>query len=255
MSSKPTLAQAMKMGAKRKPPPKSHPPLGRLLLYREGRLSDNDEAQVREHLSECLPCTHSVLELSSDPEEENGAAPSILSAQSEWVRHRAQRAESPLQPHKSSERRRWLIPVAAAIVLTVLSVGTWMVFFTPGQPEANPRVIELVSNLQKRGGEAARPFALDQETILVFSPVNTSTESFGEYYATIQEASGSGTVLLEVRHLRLQEGFFAIQLPADFLSPGEYVLRLYGKGEIRSVNLGDFDMEIVPPAAVSAPGS
>lgn len=266
-----TASRELAEAARRQPCP--HPALDELTAYLEGRLVAGPLQRLRNHLAICPRCAATVLELARFHELETRdepvepAAPHVL----DWATLRARLEHEQLLSHPSpipspsaqveiaaSRYRRtpviaWAL---AASVLLLLAQGFWVSsLYRQARQNAAPRInvehydlLPLGSELSRQAETArAERIALrgDAAVLLVLNLAEHG--AWPDYRLELLHARGRDAEppIWRAEHLEPGHyGTFNLELPGDFLPPGDYELRLYGAENDRSELLARYRLDI-----------
>lgn len=242
------------------PPAGGHPDVDAWIAYYEGELAAVEEDRLRSHLVRCPACVSLVLDL----EAFAGGAGEELSEferAAAWHSMRAvlDRDEKPRQAAAEVGRRRGArrlaVPaaLAASLVAGVLGLALWQAQRTAAEleatvaalsePQVNVPIRDLYPDTATRGGGAARPAEVPPAAFFTLVLNLEEPRDYPGYEVEVLDAAGHA--LWTGSGLEMSSyGTFTLGLARDFLTPGEYRVRLYGvTGDAREL-LQDYPVRI-----------
>lgn len=227
-----------------------HPAPEDLIAYRAGELPGPEQARVEEHLVACPHCLELLLDLGrlSDPGFTGGHGITAAGKAAAWQAVQAQLEPLALKtaPLEMSRRRptrflasprpAWALAAALLVAVVGLTLRTWQLERSVedlSRPQLNAPVVDLFSASPLRGEAAADAVVelapASRFFTLVLSP--KGAPDYAAYRLEILDPAGrtvwSAEGLEKDRH-----GSFTLILARSFLEPGEYRLRLHGRGEL-----------------------
>lgn len=217
-----------------------HPKPETLLAYRADTLSADEDEAVREHLAECADCTGLVLELTDgEGAEDVTDAVSELDLERAWRRARTRlRPSAPSRPWTASP---WRLALAASLVLALASP---LLFFRGGDPDA-ARPIRLEPLDAARGSETPGPCAAllpgDRWRLALPARDAPAGADFRLDVLTAERRFVTARDLAEPA-----AGDPVVELDADALDPGRYLLYLVDRRPPEPVLIERFCIEIPP---------
>jgi hypothetical protein len=204
-----------------------HPAVDALVDFQEGRLPDEAAAAVRRHLESCAECAEDLERLAPwDP-----AAPLDEALVPSALRLAAQRRRFEGRLRFSPPRRRFPLPLAAALLTAALGPAFWLgTHWSSPQPEVriaeNPLYVPLRAveeGPRRSAGEEIRlPLEFDA---LVLRLATADFEPHDGYRAEMVREEGP--VIRRWSNLARQpNGSFLVTIPRDELRGGLYTVRL-----------------------------
>lgn len=217
---------------------KPHPPQQQLLDYHDRMLGAEEAERVRDHLSVCPACTHTVLEWGEafTPEEKESTFEAIQRRIRERDYPQPLEEPNPVIPvsmERNKVRAPWIARTAAA-GFALAFVVLWLLDTTSNEPFVNVSEVELISK-ERTGGGRPEPGSLtvitsSRPSLLLFSLIDSTPNRFDTYTLSIVDASDS--VVWESGTLtRTADGDFSLLLPAGFLRAGHYEIHVAIPGE------------------------
>ena len=217
----------------------SHPSPDELLDYHAGDLSAAERERIQDHLALCPECARAVLDLAAFPgvepaREEDRLATAEVDA--EW--RRFQRAAGvPAMPRRApaASSPRLAYALAAVLLLAVVGLSLWIGRLRSEVGAlSGPKVNVLVADLAPRE-QAVERSAAGEETVRVppwtdrLLVILDLAEAPADPEYRVEIAALGGREIWSRRGLRPSEdGNFTLEVPRRLLSPGRYVIRLYG---------------------------
>ena len=231
-----------------------HPAPERLVAYAGGGLEEAEAEELRDHLALCRECSRQVLELRAFP----GSAPaadvpelSPREVEREWRRlwGSVQAAEPrPAAWQRVGPRAPW-VPwaLAAGLLVTTLGASAWVVALQrrlgePAQPRTDAVLVEWTATGGTLRGE---PVVSSAAAPLVVAVQAAPRRDEGGFRWEIVGAGGR-RVWRSPPLPRPARDRFVLQLPAHFLAPGGYRLRLTASGPQGSRELAVQELRIRP---------
>ncbi len=217
---------------------RDHPAHGELLDFVAGDLSAAERERIEEHLAFCRKCAHTALDLTADPELQPAPRGELVTEKelaAEWERFRT--AVSPAPPVRRAIAGS---PVAWALAASLLLAVTGLSWRMGGlmrevrrlsAPRSDVYVAELVpagsGGPRERGeGDAIRPPAWASRVVLILDFAGPASNA--EY--AIELATVAGRPIWRRQGLRPgPDGTFTLEVPREWLSPGNYRIRLIGR--------------------------
>jgi len=247
------LAQATESGLS------AHPSHDELHAYAANALDAAEQDRIEDHLSVCRECARTVLDLAALPEEEPEEVdeePMPESARAAaWERLR--RAAAPTPPAPFQRRAAPVpafLPVALAATL-VLALGLgWRVIRLGEEvrqlsaPRSDVYVTDLLpvgSGRPRERGEAdvVSPPAWASRVVLILDFPGRA--SHPEY--AVELARAGGPPIWSRRGLRPgPEGTFTLEVPRQWLPPGDYEIRLTGLRGAATEEVARYELRVGP---------
>lgn len=245
------------------PQQEGHPSVDELIAYCDRKIASGPERErIQRHLSECIECTHTVLDLEAFPDVELRDERAYSSAEEEADQWRALKRLMALEsPTVSSQhatvaglRRRFVgatVRAAAALFLAVLGLGAWTFHLhrraerltrALAEPQANVFVSDLMPTTASDARDAVagsilRAPSATSEVVLILNLGDL--RQFADYKVEVVDARGAR--LWEQRGLqRGPEGNFSISLPRPSLPAGSCEIRLFGLAGSREIPLATY---------------
>lgn len=234
-----------------------HPAPERLFEYQEGFLTEEEDAEVQDHLALCPECARMVLELSGavEPEApEPGEPLSDRRIREVWP---ATDPRLPLPPRpQAPPRRRWLervaLPLAATLLVATLATSFWAWSLRQRnrqlrEPNGNVAILDLVplseEGIHRNREEQAAGVSREAEAVLLVLNLS-DLRPFPVYRAEIQDAL-DGKVLWAAKELqRSSSGNFTLQFSRPFPGSGRYRIRLVGLNGSRRERLAEYEVDL-----------
>jgi hypothetical protein len=230
-----------------------HPGAEELAAYSDGGLPADREDQVQEHLAFCRECAArmaDVAQLAASEEPRFDAGTGSL-----W-RPEPDRSVSSVEPEGRWSAHRWLIPLAAALLLAVLGLSAWVYELRStlerlSRPQLNTPVAVLMPGAFLREAEEQwtvidPPAGVEAVTLVLSLQESARFEEYSLEIATEDQVRWRGGGLE-----RNVEGSFSVSLPRAWLSPGRLHLRLFGQQNGEKHLLATYPLEIRDPGGGS----
>jgi hypothetical protein len=197
-----------------------------LLDYLQGRISEESEASLQDHLISCRSCTERLLELESISSPQHAASRETPDFElfAAWKRLKDRVASGALG---RLTRLRSLQAVAAVLLLaTVGLVGcvarlSWLA----SEPRLNPTILYLGESTRGDGGPNIKLASGDEWVLLIVTPEELQT--LPDYQVEVRAADGD-QVWKGAGLQRSDNGTIRLGLPARLLPAGEYQVELHG---------------------------
>lgn len=252
-----------------------HPSPGVLIDYQAGKLSDEADLRVAEHLAFCAECAGVVLDLTAGPNlapSESAKARQAAEVEEDWLAIRRQLggAESPSQdppallPFKAREEKKELFPqwglgqLAAILALAVLGLS-WQVLSLSRRldaPQANVFVADLEPSSEgasRERGAAIMEVPAGSE-LVVFLLVQHDLRPFERYSAEL--LGRGGEVLWQNEGLQpAKEGGFSLAVPLAGLPFGDLEIRLFGQNGAQREKIATYRTHLGRAAKMAPPAS
>jgi hypothetical protein len=233
-----------------------HPSPGQLADYSLGLHAREEEALIQEHLALCAECAEVVLGLMDTSETGEGReVPSRAELEREWERLQAGSAPpapgSALFPPLPAPALTWGLAASLVVCVGLLVWGLRLrgELAEARGPEAEVVLADLVPEgaVGERGGGEPPRVQLPGAGRLVLLLNLGDLRTFPRYRIEIAGPRGEIVWADDVR--RSDVGGFALDLPAEAVTPGIYEVRLYGAGEQGQTRLAIYRFELVagPP--------
>ena len=227
----------------------AHPDPDELVAYHEGGLTPDDERRVQDHLLGCRECAALLADYDGLTDPDFGAEEDIPESAVEviWDKVREEIRKDPLpQPRPSNvvpfrspegrkEPRRWLQPLAAALLISTLALSVWVANLRGkvedlSSPEANAPVLDLypAGSTRGAGGAISPAVPLDFRffTIILNPPGRADFEAY-----EVEILDAGGDVLRTQQGLEPNRfGSFSLTVPTEVLGAGDFRIRLVGIG-------------------------
>jgi anti-sigma factor RsiW len=198
-----------------------------------------DPALAERHLAACPQCA-AELELartSRHLEEDNRIA--LFPAKPAAAPSREIRRDG-----EDGETRTWRHAALAASLAAMVSFGGWIYTAVQGDPSGEPAqvaqatepslnipILNLVPNETERSGEGeAKEISTDVPAPLMLSP-DLDADTYERYEIEIRKQGEEKPRFRSQGLLLVQDGYdsyFSLSIPAGFLEPGRYEIRLFG---------------------------
>ncbi len=237
-----------------------HPPDETLRDYRAGLLAPADREPVEEHLALCRPCFDLAADLGAFSRArraagEPTAAVADFEAAAFWRTLRPRLAAPP----RSRRAGAWRLPtaVAASVLVTALGFSFWVNsqqralaasearIAALETPRPNTRIYDLYLDTSERSGDSRpQPVEVPAGSMLILTPHDAG--DYPQYDVEILDATGSSVWAGSGFAADPADGTFTLWLPPEFLTPGEYRVRLVGRGPDTSELIEEYGMRMVP---------
>lgn len=196
------------------------PTVEEMLAYRNGELSGDEEARVRELLI-CWPELLRALMTPYPEDDAEALPPDVMERQ--WAAMRREIGASGGGGRVLSFRNA-LTAIAAALAV-IFGALLWQAKLDSRRPRALPQQI-LLPDAQRGPGDGAATLTPDGDAYLLV-PTVIGDQQFEAYRFEITDAAGRTAWRSELLH-RNEDDTFAVLVPRAFLPPGRYKLALYG---------------------------
>lgn len=230
----------------------AHPDPDELVAYHEGGLTPDDERRVQDHLLGCRECAALLADYDGLTDPDFGAEEDIPESAVEaiWGKVREEIRKDPPVPRQAgpsnvvpfrqpevrrTESRRWLQPLAAALLISTLALSVWVANLRNkvedlSSPQANAPVLDLypASSIRGEGGPAVQAVPPDARlfTVILNPPGRTDFEAF-----EVEILDAEGDVVRTQQGLEPNRfGSFSLTVPRDLLGAGDFRVRLVGIG-------------------------
>jgi hypothetical protein len=227
-----------------------HPEQHQLLDYLQGRMSEEAQEKLQDHLVSCRECTGQLLELEliscPQPPADQGVADFELAAA--W-RGLADNISSAQQSGYRSRRLHFVSGLAAALLVATIGLGFWVAQLDHSldrlqqaaaalnEPQLNPSILYLGGST--RSDASAGTIVLEpgsSSLMLILTP--TELHPVDEYEIVLSRADGRQ--LFQGRGLRRSDhGTIRLSLPTGMLPAGEYRISLFGLVADQRLELGE----------------
>ena len=230
-----------------------------LVAYRHDRLDAGQDDAVQDHLARCRACSDLLLELAefsrvgADAAGEADEVAADADEEALWNRFvdrlRAE-AAAPAPPPPGPPRRRtapparWTTALAAGFLASTVGLGTWVAvqhqqLAALRRPRVNVPIVNLVPAGYTRGDAPPAAVRAGRSVVLILNP--PSFPIAGAYRVEVLAADGrrlwAGAGITPTA-----AGNFYLELPPEFLPPGEVQIRLLrGDDEV-----AEFPLQINP---------
>lgn len=225
-----------------------HPDPDRLFAYSAGELTEEDEEEIRDHLSLCRDCVDRLWLDPEDPIARDRTGVVDLEVHKAWREMVAQIREIRAGKRLEKERKRTrLYQIAAAASLLLAAGLAWRVSETPSPhalvnssgasgPTVNVGVYDVTrSRVRSGSAQALEPVGPQggQETILTIpEAVDSFTLIFllesGEYDSYELKILDSGkNEIWNTRKVLVQEDHATLSLSRESFTAGEYFVEIY----------------------------
>ena len=232
-------AVAADLEAKATDPGPWHPDPEDLIAYHSGTHQGSEAERVQDHLLSCRPCLDLLLDL--DRFVHSAPSAETSGVETESVRFETAAAWRALRPLLRPPAGRGPIrALAASLLVAVIGLGLWgfgQWHFSEllGRAQTDTLVVGLAPlSSGRRSAAEAEVVELREENpgFTVVLRLSPDKWGFGSYVATIvgaEDAEGEEQEELFREGITQQKhGTFTIDMPRDFLEPGDYLIRLFG---------------------------
>ncbi len=247
-----------------------HPTAAALDDYRRGVLPPAAKEELKEHLVLCHPCFDQVRDLdafhrvrSADggPASRSPAVADFETA-AFWRTLRPRLEARPATPavRRPGGRRSgaWRLPaaVAASVLVTALGFSFWVGsqhralaasearLAALQAPRPNARIYDLYVDTSERSGEnRPQPVEVAAGSMLILTPRDAG--DYPEVAVEIYDAAGSQAWAGSGFAADPVDGSFTLWLPPELLPPGDYRVRLVGRGADTSELIEEYEVRMV----------
>jgi hypothetical protein len=201
-----------------------HPGPEQLLDYLQGKMSEEPEAGIQDHLIMCRSCTEHLLELESisNPQRPANRETPDFELAAAWRQLRAKIAAGALG---QLARPRFLQAVAAVLLLATVGMAGWVAQlsrFVP-EPQLNPSILYLGESTRGESIPSIELAAGDEWLLLIVTPAKLMPA-----YEVEVRSDGGDQVWKGAGLHRSDHGTVRLGLPAILLPAGEYQVDLHG---------------------------
>ena len=222
--------------------PTTHPSDEVLIGYSTGTLPEQQKQEILNHLANCPQCTQELLVLkdfSDTIPDDFQVSPQQLDRDIQKFREHegleiARQSKNSLKSKSMSVSYRALLFAASFFFVTTLSLSLLILQGpnqkTPSQqPEANISIADrLPENPRDRGATLSKDilsWSTNEAIILILNPPHH--KGYSDYRISIHEMDGQ-MIWEESGFKPTEYGNFTLGLPANFLRPGNYNIKLFG---------------------------
>ncbi|MEM7349748.1 MAG: zf-HC2 domain-containing protein [Acidobacteriota bacterium] len=237
-------------------PGAAHPTAEDWIAYYDGRLADDEQTRLQDHLTQCHRCVELVLDLDrfAEPSQSEPAEVSEFEQAAVW------RALVPSlgipHPEPATRHRQTYLALAATLLFAVLGFTTWSQQRSAigalearvanlSQPRGNVVIRDLNPHSRQRsaqGAEATTELPADDRPITLILNLEEPTAHPAHRVRVLDE---QGSTIREISGLEPSEfGNFYLALPPGALPAGRYELQLVG------LSSGEEDLLEVYPIAL-----
>ncbi len=238
--------------------PGPHPPPDELIAYSEDQLAEDARQRLAGHLALCSRCTETVLDLCSFPEIplRSGAAPRPGAAWQDWPSLRAtlEGEGGVVSPRPAFSGFRQVLKMAACLLVGVLAMAPWV--YRLDRQLSQPSSAVFVQNLSDSrsvtrgaGSPIVTRVPAGMDRILWLLPY-LGGNSFAAYQAEIAASEDGRSIVWSGALSEPADGVFVLQVPRDYLSAGNYVIRVFGirEGTRSSQPLASYQTRVEYPS-------
>ena len=243
-----------------------HPSIETLRDGRAGLLAPKEKESLEEHLVACRQCFDLAQDLEAFSQARQAAAgppPEVADFETAafWrtLRPRLEVPSEPTVVQPPTHRRGvWRLPtaVAASVLLTALGFSFWVGsqhralaesevrIAALEKPRPNTRIYDLYLDTSERSGESSpQPVEVPAGSMLILTPHDTGV--YPGYAVEIHDSEGK-VWADDGFAADPADGTFTLWLPPDFLPPGEYRVRLLGRGAETDELIEEYGVRMVP---------
>lgn len=243
-----------------------HPPLDAWIDYQRGRLSEEREAELRDHLVRCRECVDLLADLAAfeEAEETDDRAGKASDAEVDAVLETVRSRSEAIPPRT----RPWILPMAAGLILGAALVSVlWVVtqqnregaaearLADLARPHPGADILDLYAGTETRNGAAPETvLRLDADTAYVTCVLHLPPDAdLDRYQAALRD--GRGRVVWEGNGLERDSRFNTARLgiPRSFLREGRYSLVLRGRDAGGDEPVAEYRFEVRGAAPETAP--